>query len=122
MTFQIKWDGLDQLTEELRTMASGKALEKASVALGSQWQKEARAMERAKYTHGYWTGNQQRNTLVYWENGKKTIVLDPKTEYSVYTEYGTRKMDAMPVLKPTLDMTKKRAPSVIEYYLKKDIK
>lgn len=122
MTFQIKWDGLDQLTEELRTMASGKALEKASVALGSQWQKEARAMERAKYTHGYWTGNQQRNTLVYWENGKKTIVLDTKTEYSVYTEYGTRKMDAMPVFKPTLDMTKKRAPSVIEYYLKKDIK
>lgn len=122
MTFRIKWDGLEQLTAEFQTLARGRALEKASLALGSQWQKAARAMEREKYTHGYWTGNQQRNTLVYWENGKKTIVLDPKTEYSVYTEYGTRKMNAMPVFKPTLDMMKKRAPSVIEYYLKKDIK
>lgn len=58
------------------------------------------------FTKGYATGETKRSiSLEVFDSGLSVRVF-PNTNYAAYVEYGTRKMEAEPFVKPSLDNVK----------------
>ena len=62
------------------------------------------------FAKGYTTGHTRRNLQqngVKISDGGLTATVESTTDYAAYVEYGTRKMEAQPYMKPAYEKQKK---------------
>lgn len=60
------------------------------------------------FVKGYSHGNTRSATNAVYTDGGLTAVVEPKTEYASYVEFGTRHMEAEPFLKPAWETQKEQ--------------
>ncbi|EKB54463.1 HK97-gp10 family putative phage morphogenesis protein [Facklamia hominis] len=65
-------------------------------------------VRNAVFVKGYSTGATRRSITLNLSNGDMTATVKPGTHYSVYVEYGTRKMAAQPFVKPSFNAQKNK--------------
>lgn len=106
---QLKVKGIKNLDKRLkknRTLSEVKAIVKHhGIALTNKMHKNA------VFTKGYSTGATERSIALSFKDEGLTAIVAPGTEYSEYVEYGTRKMEAQPFVRPTFN---EQAPKFIQ--------
>lgn len=85
--------------------ATGRQIRNVIRKNGSDLQREAqkRMTKSVAYTKGYSNGDTRRSTTLEITDGGMTAIVAPNTEYFLYIEYGTRKMEAEPALRPAFE-------------------
>lgn len=67
----------------------------------------AQAVSWARELVPYDTGATSESIAYYWSRSTMTLTLLAQTKYSVFLEFGTRKMAARPFLRPTISEVSK---------------
>lgn len=109
---RVKVEGIEALVKGLNKNADLDLIKKVVKTNGAEL--DSKAKRNAVFTQGYATGQTKRSISTTIEDGGLTSKTKPSTEYSVYVEYGTRKMAAQPFMKPAFNAQKEQ--------FKKDIK
>lgn len=65
---------------------------------------QQKMQDKADFKMGYQTGATKLSVGLELKDNRLTAEVGPTTEYSEYLEYGTRKMDAQPFIKPAFDV------------------
>lgn len=65
-----------------------------------------RMARNAVFVKGYSTGATRRSITLNLSNNDLTATVKPGTHYSVYLEYGTRKMEKQPFVGPSFNAQK----------------
>lgn len=100
--------GGDTLVKKLKTIKNLEFAKKTVKKHGALLQKKMKqnATPGVIFVKGYSTGETKRSIELDIENGGLTAVVAPNTEYAPYVEFGTRKMEAEPFVKPALNAIK----------------
>lgn len=101
---KLEWRGCEELGK--------KFIDNAKLTLAKQIVKtngaelDGRMKDKAFFIKGYSTGATRRSISTSMSDGGLTSTTKPGTHYSPYLEYGTRKMDAQPFVKPSWEVQK----------------
>jgi len=77
---------------------------------GDELNRNMKAQTHEAFVKGYSHGETARSINTIIADGGLTAKVGPTTNYSKYVEYGTRKMEAEPFIKPSFD---KQVPKFI---------
>lgn len=91
----IKITGVKELQKKLERCGKLEAVKTVVKKNGSELQ--AKAQGKAPVDTGYL----KRSIWLDITDGGLTATVEPKAHYAPYVEYGTRKMNAQPFIKPT---------------------
>ncbi len=107
MRFELR--GADVLQDILKEAAKLEVAKQAIIYHGAELLKEAKRQATAgvAFKKGYSTGFTRKHMAHELQDGGLTAVVYPISEYAPYVEFGTRKMDAEPFMKPALDKVKR---------------
>lgn len=100
----LKIEGLDKLEKALKENVKMDDVKRVVRHHGAGLQKTMQ--DKADFKMGYQTGTTKRSIGLELTDSGFTAEVGPKTEYSLYLEYGTRFMDAQPFVKPALNEQK----------------
>ena len=103
---KVKVEGLDDLLKALKENVTLDDVKKVVKHNGGELQ--AKVMKNADFKKGYQTGTTKRSVGLEIVDGGLTAAVEPGTEYSPYLEYGTRKMEAQPFVKPAYEVQKEQ--------------
>ncbi len=105
---KIVISGGDTLVKKLKTIKNLEFARKAVKKHGALLQNKMKdnATPGKIFVQGYSHGETKRSIELDIENGGLTAVVAPNTEYAPYVEFGTRKMEAEPFVKPALNAIK----------------
>lgn len=104
MKFRI--EGLDELQKKLKDNVTLNDVKKVVRYNGTQLQQKT--IQNADFNKGYQTGTTKRSIGLDFKESGLTAIVEPKTEYSPYLEYGTRFMEAQPFVRPAFNEQKKK--------------
>lgn len=96
--------GLDKLQSALKENATMKDVQRVVSTNGSQMHRKM--VGNADFTQGYSTGATKRSIHLEITDGGFTAEAGPSTGYSIYVEFGTRKMGAQPFVRPAYEAQK----------------
>lgn len=94
-------EGLDDLRDALKENVTMQDMQRVIRHNGAGLQQKMQA--HADFTKGYQTGATKGRIYLEIIDDGMTAVVEPTTHYSPYLEYGTRKMEAQPFVKPAFD-------------------
>ena len=100
---RLEIKGIDALVgalEKNATMDDVKTIVKDN---GAELTKTMKAKTTTAYVKGYSTGDTAGSINLKIENGGLTAVVGSGMNYTPYVEYGTRFMEAEPIVQPSLD-------------------
>lgn len=97
----LKVVGLDNLSAVLKENATMKDVKRVVSQNGAGLNQKM--VSNANFTKGYSTGTTKRSIHLEITDGGMTAEVGPETGYSIYVEFGTRKMEAQPFVRPALD-------------------
>ena len=100
----IHVEGLDELRKALKKNVTMDDVKRVVRHHGAGLQ--STMMNKADFKKGYQTGATKRSIQLEITDGGFTAEVEPTTHYSPYLEYGTRKMEAQPFVRPALDEQK----------------
>lgn len=100
----IKIEGLDKLQKALKENVTMDDVKRVVRHHGAGLQQTM--MNKADFKKGYQTGATKRSITLEIRDSGFTAEVQPNTHYSPYLEYGTRKMEAQPFVRPALDKQK----------------
>lgn len=137
---KMKIQGLEELQRDLKKLSETTNDVKDVVKKhGSQMQQKAMKNARHRASggvfakgyydkegkwHFYSTGHTRRNLQqngVKISDGGLTATVESTTDYAAYVEYGTRKMEAEPYMKPAYEKQKKLFEEDIEKVVEKNL-
>lgn len=98
----IKIKGLDKLQKELKdnvTMDDVKMVVKMN---GTRLTQTMKAMTTTAYTKGYTIGDTAGSINMELRDDGFTVAVGASMDYDLYVEYGTRFMQAEPIIEPTM--------------------
>jgi HK97 gp10 family phage protein len=97
----LKVVGLDNLNAALKENATlddvRRVVSQNGVGLNQKM------VSKANFTKGYSTGATKRSIHLEITGGGLSAEVGPETGYSIYVEFGTRKMEAQPFVRPALE-------------------
>lgn len=106
MSVKIEWKGRDKLLAKLDKNIAMEAVKQIVKANGAELTEKM--VNNAVFTKGYSTGATRRsippNSGI--RDGGLTAYSGPGTHYAPYVEYGTRKMEAQPFVRPAFNAQK----------------
>lgn len=102
----VKIVGVEKLERKLKKNVTLNDVKRVVRHNGADMQQKIQ--ENADFAKGYQTGTTKRNVGLNITNNGLTAESGPTTEYSEYLEYGTRKMEAQPFVKPGFDDQKRK--------------
>lgn len=100
----IRIEGLDKLKKALKDNVTMDDVKRVVRHHGAGLQQTM--MNKADFKKGYQTGATKRSIQLEITDNGFTAEVQPTTNYSPYLEYGTRKMEAQPFVRPALDEQK----------------
>lgn len=103
----VFFEGIDGVVEKLESNIAAKAIPKIIKANASEMNKTMQQQTKVKFT-GYWqgkkfivpTGATRRSITTTYNLNKWVSSTGPKTHYSPYLVYGTRKMEKRDFFRP----------------------
>lgn len=102
----VKITGIEKLQAKLKKNVQMKDVKRVIKTNGAQLQNKM--VRNANFVKGYQTGTTKRSIKLDVTDFGLTAEVGPTTEYSGYLEYGTRRMEAQPFVKPSLDEQEKQ--------------
>ncbi|MGN1014285.1 MAG: HK97-gp10 family putative phage morphogenesis protein [Butyricicoccus sp.] len=102
----VKIVGVEKLERKLKKNVTLNDAKRVVRHNGADMQQKIQ--ENADFAKGYQTGTTKRSVGLNITNNGLTAESGPTTEYSEYLEYGTRKMEAQPFVKPGFDDQKRK--------------
>lgn len=102
----VKIEGIQKLQVKLKKNVEMADVKRVIKTNGAQLQNKM--VRNADFVKGYQTGTTKRSINLNITNFGLTAEVGPTTEYSGYLEYGTRRMEAQPFIKPSLDEQEKK--------------
>lgn len=97
----FRLEGMEELLKDIEKYAKPESIKKVVQKNGADL---TRNMKRnAVFTRGYATGETQRSIELEMKDGGLTAEVGPRTDYSIYLEYGTRFMAAQPFVRKSLE-------------------
>lgn len=102
----VKITGIEKLQVKLKKNVKMDDVKRVIKNNGAQLQNKM--VRNANFVKGYQTGTTKRNIKLDVTDFGLTAEVGPTTEYSGYLEYGTRRMEAQPFVKPSLDEQEKQ--------------
>lgn len=127
---KMEIQGLEELQRDLKKLSKTKNDIKAVVKKhGSQMLQEAMKNARDSssggvFDKGYTTGHTRRNLQqngVKISDGGLIATVESTTDYAAYVEYGTRKMEAEPYMKPAYEKQERLFEEDIEKLVEKNL-
>lgn len=127
---KMEIQGLEELQRDIKKLSeTTKDVKKVVKKHGSQMLQKA--MKNARHSasggvfdKGYTTGHTRKNLQqngVKISDGGLTATVESTTDYAAYVEYGTRKMEAQPYMKPAYEQQKKLFEEDIEKVVEKNL-
>lgn len=113
---KIEIDGLEELQKRLKENVTMDLVKDVVRRHGTEMREVM--VQNADFTKGYATGETKRSITLDIEDGGFTAVVYPQTHYSVYLEYGTRKMEAQPFVRPAANHQKPKFKRQMESLVK----
>lgn len=110
--FDIHWEGIHELQVKFEKNLNLNAVKTVVKKNGSRLQ--SRAQDNAPVD----TGALKRGIGLEIEDGGMTAVSEATEHYAGYVEYGTRKMQAKPYMKPAFDKVKKQFKADLDKLVK----
>ena len=106
----IEFKGFVELNKALKKRLNMNDVKKTVRKNGGEMAKLAKqnASASGAFVKGYTTGDTRDATNAVYTDGGLTAVVEPKTEYASYVEFGTRHMEAEPFLKPAWETQKEQ--------------
>lgn len=114
---EMQVEGLSALRKALKDKANTLDKDLQEVVLKNTKRLERSMKEHAHFTKGYSTGNLRRSINMEISPDGLTGTVSPNTEYDVYVEYGTSKMEAQPYVRPAFDEVSKEFMNDIDNLL-----
>lgn len=102
----VKITGIEKLQVKLKKNVKMDDVKRVIKNNGAQLQNKM--VRNANFVKGYQTGTTKRSINLDITDFGLTAEVGPTTEYSGYLEYGTRRMEAQPFVKPSLDEQEKQ--------------
>ena len=102
----VKITGIEKLQVKLKKNVKMDDVKRVIKNNGAQLQNKM--VRNANFVKGYQTGTTKRSIKLDVTDFGLTAEVGPTTEYSGYLEYGTRRMEAQPFIKPSLDEQEKQ--------------
>lgn len=102
----VKITGIEKLQVKLKKNVKMDDVKRVIKNNGAQLQNKM--VRNANFVKGYQTGTTKRSIKLDVTDFGLTAEVGPTTEYSGYLEYGTRRMEAQPFIKPSLDEQEKK--------------
>lgn len=102
----VKITGIEKLQVKLKKNVKMDDVKRVIKNNGAQLQNKM--VRNANFVKGYQTGTTKRSIKLDVTDFGLTAEVGPTTEYSGYLEYGTRRMEAQPFVKPSLDEQEKQ--------------
>ena len=96
--FTIKFDGLDDLLKRIEAQPAKVKSEAGDIIQNTALRVEKRAKENAPEDTGY-----LKQHITAEKTGELSADVTSLAEYSIYNEFGTRKMAAHPYMRPALN-------------------
>jgi len=115
---KIELQGTKALLDALK---SGEKIERVKRAVkqnGAELNERMQRQTETAYTKGYSVGDTRKSIRTTIRNGGMAAEVGPTTNYSPYVEYGTRFMDAEPVVRPAIQAQKDQFIRDIEEAIK----
>lgn len=103
---KISITGVEKLEGKLRKNATMQDVKRVVRHNGAEM--NAKIQKNADFKKGYQTGATKRSVHLNVTDGGMTAEAGPSTGYSEYLEYGTRKMEAQPFVRPAFDDQEKK--------------
>lgn len=98
---KLEVKGLKELQKKLKETVTLDDVKRVVKTNGGQLQRNMQG--KADFKKGYQTGTTKRSIALEIVDDGFTAEVGPTTEYSPYLEYGTRKMQAQPFIRPALN-------------------
>lgn len=102
----VKITGIEKLQVKLKKNVKMDDVKRVIKNNGAQLQNKM--VRNANFVKGYQTGRTKGSIKLDVTDFGLTAEVGPTTEYSGYLEYGTRRMEAQPFVKPSLDEQEKQ--------------
>ena len=102
----VKITGIEKLQVKFKKNVKMDDVKRVIKNNGAQLQNKM--VRNANFVKGYQTGTTKRSIKLDVTDFGLTAEVGPTTEYSGYLEYGTRRMEAQPFVKPSLDEQEKQ--------------
>lgn len=113
---RVTWKGMVRLQKKLKTVQQ---LTKAkNVVKNNTAQLQEKMVRNAVFEKGYSTGQTRRSINIEIVDDGMTGKVGPGTEYSPYVEYGTRKMQAQPFVRPAYNEQKEKFKADLDELVK----
>lgn len=93
--------GLEDLSKALKENITMQDMQRVIKHNGAGLQQKMQ--KHADFKKGYQTGTTKRSIHLEIVDDGLTAVVEPTTFYSPYVEYGTRRMEAQPFVRPAFD-------------------
>ena len=103
MSVKIKLKGVEETQVKFKKLADLTAVKQALKANTNDLQENTIRRMPSTYVKGYSTSYTAKNTNSYITDNGLTGKVVLETNYSFYVEFGTRYMEAEPVLKPAIN-------------------
>lgn len=100
----IKIEGIDKLVGELKENVTLNDVKRVVHKRGGDLKRQMAAQTVQAYVKGYSVGDTAKNLILTFEKDGMSAVVKSPMEYSPYVEYGTRYMEAEPIVEPSLDV------------------
>ena len=104
MASKVLIKGVDELQKKLRANITLEDCKKVVAKNGVDL--DEKMTEKAEFRYGYQTGDTKGSITLSTSNQGLTVGVYPRTDYSPYLEFGTRKTNAQPFVKPAFDEIK----------------
>lgn len=105
---EVNIDGLKELEKKLKDNATLNDVKKVVQFHGDKLNERMKAQTKLSFVKGYSVGDTASSINTELEDGGMTAVIEPKTEYAPYVEWGTRFMSAEPFVRPSYNVQKQR--------------
>ena len=106
MGISVRLTGTNELRVKLKKGTDMNAVRTVVHKNGDELNRNMKAQTHEAFVKGYSHGDTARSINTNISDGGLTATVAPTTNYSMYVEYGTRKMEAEPFVKPSFDRQK----------------
>lgn len=116
--YKLELSGTKALLNALKSADKIDKIKQAVKVNGAELNERMQRQTENAYTKGYSIGDTRKSIRTTLKNGGMAAEVGPTTDYSPYVEFGTRFMDAEPVVKPALNAQKDQFIKDIEEAIK----
>ena len=104
----IKFEGFVELDKGIKKRLNMDAVKRVVQKNGDGLNKRMKEHTKTAFVKGYSKGDTGDSINTEILDDGMTAVVEPETKYAAYVEFGTRKMEAEPFIKPAWEVQKEQ--------------